>query len=236
MSISDFPDFQDYAHWRGPNLLPFNTMNLAPGNTYYPSLPVINWRGLHFHILATAGYAQVTVSWWQDQAQTINLGGNTWLIPTSIPLTVFIPCRGPYAQLRINNTSAVQLTGPVALVGSNQMADRITYPTTSPLLDTGVVAMPASTTDLYPLPVIMCGLSYISITPSDAAGKVAVTLCQLTEAGAISNILADYGTPTAIVRELTGLPDNPAAVQAINLDNANPHSIAIRLLGDIGRN
>lgn len=227
------PDYQTYALWRSSNLLAASVQTFPVGSTASAVQNMSNWKGAQLRVISQAGntgYGRVTLRWWSDSAKTTLLGSDDWGVNSSTGLDVIMPIKGPYCDVNVNNTSAVNFTASTQLVGTNTAGEQPSYPVLNNVFNTGNVSVPISGTVDFVLPWIKSGDLGYNFQPADTTGKLTCILAEYHESGAFNFQLANLGGLTANATGLYKAPDDICGVHIINTDGTAAHTIAVRLI------
>lgn len=235
MPATGYPDSQGYAQWRGTDVSSAIVTPLAPGDHSTGPQLVTSWRGVHVRVVPSLGQGRVTLQWWGDLAETINLGSDQWGVNTTTGLNVKVACKGPVCDMHINNTGAGNLGGQVQLVPVNAITADFEYAVTDNWLNSGTITVPASGTSDTMLPFVQRGLACVSYLPSDATGKLTVQIANFHEDGTFNAQIANLNGPTTPLTQLVGLIDDICGVHVINTDAAASHTYAVRLVAGLGQ-
>lgn len=234
MSI-EHQDYQEITQWRGVNLLPASQMVFPAGQTNEGPWPLWTWAGVQLRVQVTAGKGKLIVKWWDSQAQTVPLGAETYNVIATTVFVVNIPSKGPWVSFQADTGVGGSLSANIQLTPVNLVTDRITYPGTNNVLDTGVTAIGAGATSVFVFSWIQAGLAIVSVTPADNAGKLGITVAQLDYTQAVVRTLFDLGSPAGIVTPQVALVDDTCGFVVANADGVAAHSVSLRIVAGAAR-
>jgi hypothetical protein len=232
VTITGAPDFQAYAQWRQLSLLAGYSQVLPAGHTRSGAQLVSSWRGVQVRVVPSVGFCAVTVSWFDDAAETSPVGADSWNVGVGQVLSVVVPAKGHYCDLDINNVSGGAMTAATALMPVNGVTDRLAYPVGSNFLAFSGRSVPASTTQLVPLPLIQAGPATLNWSFGDVNGFIALAVVRLTPSGGLGDVLADLGSATVTTpfTQQVSLTDDSCGLRLVNSDAAGAHTINVRLV------
>lgn len=222
-----YPDFQAYPQWRTGNVAASNSPTLTPGTHTLYSDAVSNYGSMLLRINPSLGsQCVVTVTWYLDDALTELVGTDTWKCNATTFLDVIVPIKAQYVQVTLDNTAAVDWTGSTYISLLNVLTPDYKYPVSAQIVAAATVTVPASTSETYFPTVITRGPAMLSFHPFDTAGKLLVVINQLDETGAEVGLIADFGTPAAIINNVFYIPDVLWELKVQNLDSAATHEFS----------
>jgi len=222
--MTDFHDWQTYANAQSDNQFPAFTQTLTPGLHSTPVIPVLSWSSIVIIVHPSAGAAQVKLNHFVDQAATMQIDSDTWPVNSGINLVVRSPLRGKYIRVDITVTSAGALTAGTWAGLLSASSERISFPVSQQNVSDFNHSLAASATALYTTGEIAAGLATFYFNPRDTTGKLRCSLHAVDELGNSGQLIASFGTPTALVQQLIAVPDLPLQVEIDNTDSAAAHS------------
>lgn len=222
--MTDFPDFQVFSNAQSDNLFPSFTQVLAPGAHPGPVLPALSWSSLVIVVAPSIGAGQVQVNHFADAAGTQQIDSDKWPVNAATRLVVRTPLRGKYVRLDVTVTSAGNMTTETWANFLSASSDRISFPVSTQNLSDFARALAANGDVTYNIGEITAGHALFYFKPYDATGKLAVVLHAVDELGNPGQLIADFGTPTAIVQQLIVVPDLIVQAEVHNNDGAAPHT------------
>lgn len=230
--MAGHPDFQEYAQWRCANALAGYTQTLAVGANPSGPILVAAWRGVQIRVNPSAGFGTVTLSWYDDAAETLFIGSDTWAVNPTTQLQVIMPIEGNYCDLNINVTSVGAMTAKTALLPANTAGTLPVYPVTNNTVRQSGVSIPISGTSFFPLPFVQGGLAVLNYSAADTSGKLAFALVALLQDGTLAGVLADQGAPAVSTpfTQLVACSDTINAVRVVNSDSTAAHVANVRLV------
>lgn len=224
VSMTDYPDWQSFPTAQSANIFPAFSQTLTPGTHSTPVVAAANWSSLAVIVKPSAGAGQLQVNHYADAAGTQIIDSNKWPINTTTYLDVRTPLRGLYANLQLFVTSPGNLTATTWANFLSASSERISFPAGQQNVSDFNHSLAAGATMNYSPGVIAAGQAEFYIKPYDALSKLNVALLTADELGNNGQLVADFGTPAAIVRELITVPDLILRLSITNTDGANPHS------------
>lgn len=223
-SMTDYPDWQSFPNAQGDNLFAAFAQTLAPGTHPTPVLPALSWSSITIIAGASAGAGQIQLNHFADAAATQQIDSDNWPFNAATELRVRSPLRGKYTRIDIIVTSPGNLTGQFWANFLSASSDRISFPVGAQNLSDFDHALAASGTKTYDMGAIVGGQAFFYLKPYDAAGKLAASMFVVDELGNPGQLICDFGTPTAIVRQQLAVPDKIVRVEIDNKDAAASHA------------
>lgn len=228
-----YPDYQAYPGWRTPNLLPAGSGTWVPGTTAAGTIISQNFAAVEFFCGPTAGYGVAQLDWYNDAALTQHVWQDEWTIATWGSLRVIVPSRAAYCQASITVQSPGNMTLFPELAGVNMSSGRLTYPVAARIIATGLTAVPAASTLVFPFGTVVRGLGTLSFRPADATGNLVVRLVIVASDKTASTILADFGSPSAAIQEQLAIPDNQCGLAVVNVAATAAHSFTAEAVAGV---
>lgn len=222
--MSDAPDWQGFPNAQSDNLFLAFAATIPPGEVATGVIPALSWSSIIIIIGATAGACQVTIVHWGDAAGTEAIDSDTWPVNATTRLVVRSPLRGKFVQIFINVTSAGDMTGTFWANFLSASSDRISFPVSQQNLSDFGKVLAAGASQTYDIGEICAGHAQWYFKPYDASGSLAVSVFSVTELGADAQLIADFGNPTALIREVIVVPDLIIRVGVDNTDGAASHT------------
>jgi hypothetical protein len=222
--MSDYPDWQAFANAQSDNLFSVFSASLSAGTYDTDILPALSWSSIIIIVSATAGAAQILISHYADAAGTEVIDSDSWPVNANTALRVRSPLRGKFVRLTITVTSGVNMDGQFWANFLSATSDRLSFPVSQQNMSDFNHSLAASATKTYDIGEICAGQAYWYFKPRDASGKLAVTLFSVDELGNPGQLVADFGTPTALTSAVIMVPDLIIRVQVTNNDGAAAHS------------
>lgn len=222
--MTDYPDWQVSASTQSGNQWPAVSQILAPGAHTTAITSVVSWESVAMTIVPSAGAGKVSVIHYADLAGTQVIGTDTWDVNATTSLTVRVPLRGPYAQLKIQVTSAGNMTAETWSVYQTQAADRISFPVSGQIIFEATNTLAALASKTYVLPQICARAANWCFVPFDNAGMLGTYVQAVDELGNIIVRVSSMGNPTVITNLNPQVPDLILQVIVTNTDAANPHT------------
>ena len=230
--MAGYPDFQSYPQWRGGNALAGYAQTLPVGAN--PSGPILTaaWRGVQIRVNPSAGFGTVTLNWFDDAAESLFIGSDTWAVNPTTQLQVIMPIEGNYCDLNINVTSVGAMTAKTALLPSNTAETAPVYPVTNNTVRQSGVSIPISATSFFPLPFVQSGLACFNYSAGDATGKLSFAVVVLLPDGTLAGVIDDFGAPAVSTpfTQLVACTDSINAVRVTNSDATAAHIANVRLV------
>lgn len=222
--MTDYPDWQSYPNAQSDNLFDNFAQTLAPGTHSTKVLPALSWSSITIIAGASAGAGQIQLNYFADAAATQQIDSDNWPFNASTELRVRSPLRGKYVRIDIIVTSAGDLTGQFWANFLSASSERISFPVGSQNLSDFDRVLAASAIETYNLGAIVGGQAFFYIHPYDATGKLAVSMFVVDENGNSGQLICDFGSPTAIVRQQLAIPDKIVRVEIDNNDGTATHA------------
>lgn len=217
--------WEAFAAWRSGNLLnpAIVQTNLAVGDYTLFSGQLSTWGSVHLRFVPTLGNAQVVVSWFADQAQTQQIGTDSFSLSATISgVAAFLPVKGPFATVVLHVhatwTAAAYFAGLTLTVG------RVTFPIAVQTIDQENISLALSTSAIYFAPLILGGVGFVSFNPHDATGKLTLNTVVVNADGTVRLTMARLGAPTALLNQQVGIVDQLFGFQVINTDTTAAHA------------
>ena len=222
--MTDFPDWQSFPNAQSDNLFTTFNQTLAPGT--YPTgvLPALSWSSVMIAVGASAGAGQIQLNHYADAAATMQIDSDNWPFNATTALRVRSPLRGKFIRIDIIVTSPGDLTGEFWANFLSASSDRISFPVGQQNLSDFDRVLAASGTATYDIGEIVGGQAFFYVKPYDATGKLAVAMFVVDENGNPGQLICDFGTPTAILRQQLAVPDKIIRVEVDNNDAAASHT------------
>lgn len=222
--MTDYPDWQVSASAQSGNQWPAVTQVLAPGPHVTPIVSVVSWESCGMTIVPSAGAGKVSIIHYADLAGTQVIGTDTWSVNATTSLTVRVPLRGPYAQLRINVTSAGNLTAETWSVYQTQAANQISFPVEGQIIFEATNTLAALASKTYVMPQIAAGAANWCFIPFDATGMLGTYVQAVDELGTILVRVSSLGNPVGVTNLNPQVPDLILQVIVTNTDAGAPHT------------
>jgi hypothetical protein len=222
--MTDYPDWQTFPNAQSDNLFAQYNATLAPGTYSTAVLPALSWSSIMIATSASAGAGQIQLNHYADAAATQQIDSDNWPFNANTGLRVRSPLRGKFVRIDIIVTSAVSLVGEFWANFLSASSDRISFPVSQQNLSDFDHSLPASGTATYDIGEIVGGQAFFYVKPYDATGKLAVAMFVVDELGNPGQLICDFGTPTAIVRQQLAIPDKIVRVEIDNNDGTAAHS------------
>lgn len=222
--MSDYPDWQTFPNAQSGNLFAGYSQTLTPGLHTGTMLPAVSWSSLIVIVDPLAGACQVQVGHFADLAGTQEIDSDTWAANAATALIVRTPLRGTYVRVDIDVTSGTNLTAVTWANFLSATSDRISFPVGTQNLSDYDHVLAASGTKTYNSGEIAAGQAYMYFKPYDATGKLACVLHAVDELGNPGQLIADFGTPTALTAQLIMVPDKILQVEVANNDATAAHT------------
>ena len=222
--MTDFPDWQQFPNAQSDNLFSAFSATLAPGTYPTAMIPALSWSSIMIAVGASAGAGQIKLNHFADAAGTQQIDSDTWPFNAATALRVRSPLRGKYVRLDIIVTSAGNLTGQFWANFLSASSERISFPVGSQNLSDFNHTLAASATKTYTIGEIVGGQAFFYIKPYDASGKLNVFMYVVDELGNSGQLICDFGSPTAIIRQQLAVPDKIIQVEIDNTDGAASHT------------
>ncbi len=227
--MTDYPDWQTFPNAQSDNLFASFTQTLTPGTHSTAVLPALSWSSIMIAVTATAGAAQVQLNHFADAAGTQQIDSDNWPFNPSTNLRVRSPLRGKYVRLDIIVTSAGNLTVNSWANFLSASSERISFPVSQQSLSAFNFTLTAGATQTAQIGEIAAGMASFFYNPYDSAGKVLVYIRSVSELGTGGSLITEYGTPTALIRDLLTVPDQIIQVVFTNNDGVASHSFDFAL-------
>lgn len=228
-SMTDFPDWQSFPNAQSGNLFsPFNA-TLPPGTYDSGLIPAQSWSSVMIAVSASAGAGVITITHYADPLATQLIDSDSWPVNATTALRVRTPLRGTYINLNITVTSAGNMTANFWANFLSASSDRISFPVGSQNISDFNKTLAALASVTYDIGEIVGGQAFFYIKPYDATGKLAVAMFVVSEIGVSGQLIADFGNPTAIIRQQLAIPDKIVRVQVSNTDGAASHTFDFSL-------
>lgn len=227
--MTDYPDWQTFPQAQSANLFPAFTQTLTPGTHSTPVIPAASWSSLALIAKPSTGAGQVQINHYADAAGAQIIDSNKWPVNTTTYLDVRTPLRGQYANIQIFVTSPGNMTLTSWANFLSASSERISFPASQQNVSDFNHALAAGATMNYSPGVITAGAAQFYLKPYDALGKLEVSLLTADELGNNGQLVADFGQPTGIVREVIQVPDLILRLSITNTDGANPHTYDMSL-------
>lgn len=222
--MTDFPDWQAFPNAQSDNLFGAFSQNLTPGTHKTSVLPALSWSSVIIIASASAGAGQIQLNHFADLAATQQIDSDTWPFNAATSLRVRSPLRGKFVRIDINVTSAVNLQVQSWANFLSASSDRISFPVSAQNISDFDHVLPASASATYNIGAIVGGQAFFYVKPYDATGKLAVAMFVVDELGNPGQLIADFGNPTAIIRQQLAIPDKIIRVEVDNSDGAASHT------------
>lgn len=228
--MTDYPDWQVSASAQSGNQWPAITQVLTPGPHVTPITSVVSWESAAITVVPSAGAGKVSIIHYADLAGTQVIGTDTWSVNVTTSLTVRVPLRGPYAQLKIQVTSPGNMTAETWGTYQTQAADRISFPVSGQIIFEASNTLAALASKTYVLPAIAARAANWCFIPFDATGMLGTYVQAVDELGAILVRVSSMGNPVGVTNLNPQVPDLILQVIVTNTDAANPHSYGFSFL------
>lgn len=222
--MTDYPDWQAFPNAQSDNLFTSFNQTLVPGTHSTAVLPALSWSSIMIAVSASAGAGQVQLNHYADAAATQQIDSDNWPFNASTGLRVRSPLRGKYVRIDIIVTSAVNMTGQFWANFLSASSERISFPVSQQNLSDFNRVLAANGTATYDIGEIVGGQAFFYIKPYDATGKLSAYMVVVDELGNSGQLVCDFGTPTAIVRQQLAIPDKIVRVEVDNTDGAASHT------------
>ena len=222
--MTDYPDWQTFPNAQSDNLFSAYNQVLTPGTHLGAVLPALSWSSIMIAVSATGGAGQVQLNHFADQAATQQIDSDNWPFNVNTQLRVRSPLRGKFIRLDTIVTSAGNLTGEFWANFLSASSERISFPVSQQNLSDFNHALAANATKTYDIGEIVGGNAFFYIKPYDATGKLSVSMIVVDELGNNGQLICDFGTPTAILRQQLSVPDKIVRVAIQNTDGTAAHT------------
>ena len=221
--MTDYPDWQTFPNAQSDNLFASFTQTLAPGTHSTPVLPALSWSSIMIIASATAGAGQVQLNHFADAAGTQQIDSDNWPFNASTRLVVRSPLRGKYVRIDIIVTSPGDLTVHSWANFLSASSERISFPVSQQNMSAFAFSLAASQTVSATAGEIAAGHALFYFQPHDTTGKLSVFLHAVDELGNSGQLIASFGSPTALIQQLIVVPDLILQVTVTNNDNVSAH-------------
>lgn len=228
--MTDYPDWQVSASTQSGNMFSLFSSSL-PAGTYLTTIqPAYSWESLSLIVTASAGAAKITVIHYADPLGTQTIGTDTWSVNSATSLTVRLPVRGPYVQVKTTVTSGVNFVSTTWASFQTYAADRVSFPIEGQIIFESANTLGASATKTYTMPRTCAGSANWSYVPFDNSGALAVYVQAVDELGAIIARVSDRGNPTGNDNAILEVPDLIIQVVVQNTSAVTAHSYGFSLI------
>jgi hypothetical protein len=222
--MTDFPDWQSFPNAQSDNLFAAFSATLAPGTYSTPVIPALSWSSITIIASASAGAGQIRLNHFADLAATEQIDSDDWPFNAVTELRVRSPLRGKFVRIDTIVTSAVNLVGQFWANFLSASSDRISFPVGAQNQSDFNHTLAASGSATYDLGAVVGGQAFFYVKPYDATGNLAVTMYTVDELGNPGQLIADFGNPTAIIRQQLAVPDKIVRVEVDNTDATATHT------------
>lgn len=223
-SMTDYPDWQSFPNAQSDDLFSSFAATLPPGTYSTAVLPALSWSSIIIIASASAGAGQIQLNYFADAAATQQIDSDNWPFNANTELRVRSPLRGKYVRIDIIVTSPGDLTGQFWANFLSASSERISFPIGSQNISDFDRVLAASATATYDIGAIVGGQAFFYIKPYDATGKLAVAMFVVDENGNPGQLICDFGSPAAIVRQQLAVPDKIVRVEIDNNDGTAAHA------------
>lgn len=222
MSIgSDYPDYQGYPNFRGPDLDATESYPLSAANPFEAAGYVTNYASITFYVIpgSPAG-ANASITYYTDVTLTVPVGGFAWILPNNMALHVTVPVLGNYAVVNVNTVTVAADDAVIAAIPQSIYVTVPTYHSDQNYVGAFNASIPASTTDSFYLPYTASGRCSIHFQDLAASGKVSLFLWTSNAAGARQIRLFNSNNSAGIIDVSLNVPGVPLLVQVDNTDTS----------------
>lgn len=225
------PDGQAGTQQHGQVIIGRFLQPIAAGNTTLFSGASAAWASFQVRFTIQSFGAILTIEWFNDTALTQGVGTDTWNITHLTGLAMLYPVQAPFCRIHVtNDQTTAAITGTIYVIGTQINAERIRYIVTAQTVEQVAQTLLASASIAYHPAFIASGLATLTFTPTDALGKLSVSLFAEDEAFNHTGILYSNAGPTGQVVVQVSIPDAPLGVNIVNTDAGGPHSFGVTLV------
>ena len=147
---------------------------IAPGPSVTGPVALTAWQSLTVQVRCSTGYGNVIISWYTDAAGTQLIGTDQFPFNNACGVLVTSPCRGMYATITIDNTSAVNADVTSYAFASNNATNSFYYPVHEWDIFQLNGNVPAGSTITFTAPWIFYGPAMVYFVPKDTSGMLFV--------------------------------------------------------------
>jgi hypothetical protein len=226
MSIGlDYPDYQGYPNWRGPDLTAASSFLLSAATPVSAEGYVTNYASITIYVIPSAPPgADVSVTYYTDSTLTVSVGGFAWVLPENTALHCTIPVLGNYAVFSVTTTDATSTSCIVAAIPQSIYVPNVTYHSDQNYVGAFNSSIPSGTTDTFPLPYVQSGRCSIHFQDLSASGKVSVFLWLANAAGARTTRIYNSNNSAGVIDVSLNVPGVALLLQVDNSDTV-AHSV-----------
>lgn len=229
MTVTGYPDFQQFNSTSTPNLFPAPVITLPPGNTVYPIDPVAGWGSITMDVAAMSGGGSARIDHFADPAGAVSCGFDQWSVTTNTGLLVRSPLRGQFMQLSLFNSGTTPAVFDARASMQSTTADRLTFPVSyQAVAMNGVSVAPSGQAHGY-LGRVVAGRGFLFAKAGDGSGKLGVQVLTENSLGVLQELLFENDALGVVMQPLE-IPDRITRVSVFNNDAAVAHSLYLSLI------
>lgn len=225
------PDWQTQTQQHGQVIVLVSNSPIAAGSTVLFSGASAAWASFQVRFTCQAFGAILTIDWFADAGLTEGVGTDSWNITHLTGLQMVYPVQAPYCRIKVtNNQTTAAIAGTIYVIGTQINVESTKYLVTAQtVLQTGIT-LAASGTNAYHPSFLARGNAQLTFTPTDATGKLSVSLFAEDQAFNHNATLYSNPGPTGQVTVPLQIPDQPLGLNIVNTDGAAPHSYDVALI------
>lgn len=225
------PDGQNYAIWRGPDFFASQAVHIDSTHPVNASGQVTNYASLIITLqsLTTPGIT-VTVTWFTDQTQAIQIAQQNWIVPPGYFLDLITPCMGNFVTVKMVTTDAVGANCSVAVMPTNTTTPVTRYLGQGNHVTAGNLSIAANAVVLFPLVYVSAGKGHLFFQDIAASTKLEFILFYTDIAGVRSSDILRQDAPVGIFQADFNVADLPVGLRVQNTDAAAAHNVGFELI------
>jgi hypothetical protein len=222
MSIgADYPDYQGYANWRGPDLDATDHWALTASNPFSQAGYLTNYQSLMVSILPNGNEGgTLTLNWHTDATLAVGVHEDTWNIPSGVELAMMTPILSNYLTATVTTTSAVSGDTRIVIIPNNVAIPSTRYYAPANTLCKNALNCPASSSAFQVLPQISEGPAFLSFFDITSSTHLSAGIYLVNQDGTIGDYLFLIPAPVTAARQQFNAPAEGIAFQVNNGDTA----------------
>ena len=190
-----------------------------------PIFYVGNFPALGLYFVSHGGWFRVLVTYYADQAGTVPLSKQDFVVPAAGNFNKVVAALGPWCKVQIIPGTGVTWTYDLIAWGAQAPSQPLIAANAVQIFSPAIV-IPATTTNLTTAPLMLSGSASISWQVGAASFEIAVL--QLDENAVGVNSFRTINPGPAIGSGQFAVGTGPLRLSMTNND-ANPHSFAVQL-------